>query len=113
MTIRSTISSRGEFLSSIFMVLALFWLTVSLPYVYEAQQVNKEIVSDQDADNAGNMGNTTEEKTESGNNSISEYLHDHNPLSHDLSDLNKGFKLHAHGLYSAFHPEMILPPPEA
>jgi hypothetical protein len=114
MTRRNNISSPAEMISCIIMVLALLWLTISLPYVYEAQQITKEVVSDQGADNTGNLGNnSTEEKTESGSNSLSEYLHDHNLLTYNSYDLCKGYKAHAHGLYSAYQPELILPPPEA
>jgi hypothetical protein len=96
------------------MMLALLWLTISLPFVYEAQQITQEVVSDQGADNTGNLGNnSTEEKTESGSNSISEYLHDHNLPAYNSYDLYKAYRAHAHGLYSAFKPELILPPPEA
>src|SRR5687767_3552311 len=71
------------YFSSIFMMLALAWLTVSLPFVYEAQQVrdNQKTESHQNLpdteEDANPFANTTEEKTPNSVNTPSEeYLHD-------------------------------------
>src|SRR5215217_2073448 len=66
--------------SSLLMLLALAWLTVSLPFVYNSQQLQKELVKETKAatpdDNSNPLANTTEEKTENGTNTLSEYLHE-------------------------------------
>src|SRR5687767_9575398 len=82
-------------LSSVFMILTLAWLTVSLPFVNAAQQQGTEQSSslsdnpldaeEEDNNNSNNnpFGNTTEEKTSSSFNSLSEeFLHDSHSYDH-------------------------------
>jgi hypothetical protein len=97
------------------MVFALIWLTVSLPFVNLSQQVSQEIMADSESERSGSNGlaNTIEEKTETGSNSLSEYLHDHSLHAVKVPALVNSYKVHPNALYSAFHPEMVLPPPEA
>jgi len=105
--------------SSVMMILALVWLTISLPYVYAAQQKlvkeNTSLAKEnsaKDANNGNPFANTTEEKAP-GNTTISEeYLHHYEEpvyLSPDKLD-------HSHHLsydtYVAFHGELLSPPPE-
>ena len=95
------------------MILSLLWLTISSPYVNAAQQAKIETEKSGSQDNTNPFSNTTEEKNESGVNSLSEYLHDHaleDPLPLILT---KYYKCHPSDLYFAFHPELISPPPEA
>lgn len=99
------------------MLLALAWLTVSLPFVYGNQLLHKEAAKEtkrsaEDGDNANPLANTTEEKTESGINTLSEYLHDIHTIEHSPVALSKQYKHHAADVYLAFHPEMICPPPD-
>ncbi len=104
-------------LSSLVMLLALAWLTVCLPYVNESrQQVNNQV--EQNSNDTGNddnnpLGNTTEEKTESGTSLPSEYLHDMLVLEHHFVLLDSFFKCHSSDLYLAYHPDLVIPPPEA
>jgi hypothetical protein len=97
------------------MLLALAWLTVSLPYVYGSQQAQNTTVQKQypngpaEEDNSL-MNNTTEEKTST--NTLSEYLHDTQSHEQLGSLVVKSYKIHATGLYIAFHPEFICPPPD-
>lgn len=101
--------------TSLFMILALSWLTVSTPYVYSAQQQMK-VLSQQPADTGDEtnpFSNTTEEKSESGVNTLSEYLHDTHHLEHHPVILKKFYKCHPSDLYVAFHPELVSPPPKA
>ena len=87
------------------MMLALLWLTASLPFVYAAQQ-------EQHASASGQLSNTTEEKTESGTGSLSEYLHDHDPDT-EYESFSFIYNWHDHVLlYDVFHGELISPPPE-
>jgi hypothetical protein len=107
---------------TIFMMAALLWLTISLPFVYTGQQ---EIAKQQQSENnnfplAGNEeesanpfgnGNTTEEKA-SGNNSFSEeYLHDHHKEDGLLAAARQYRSCENARDYIAFHGELLVPPP--
>ncbi|HEU4469452.1 MAG TPA: hypothetical protein VFR58_00085 [Flavisolibacter sp.] len=105
--------------SGIIMLLALAWLTVSLPFVNAAQE-SQELAAqklhqsgpESDCDN-NPFSNTTEEKTESGASTLSEYLHEYHPAEHGFVILASYYKCHPSDLYFAFHPELLSPPPEA
>lgn len=99
-------------ISAILMMLALIWLTASLPYVYEAQQAAKKTVSQ--TTNSGNpLSGTTEEKTSSVNSLSEEYLH-HIEDQVDFTVIKKSHvQPHFEDVYIAFHGELISPPPEA
>ena len=106
----------GTVISCITMIMALAWLTVSLPYVNDYNQtVKKSVDHSQQQDNTTNpLSNTTEEKNESSVSSASEeYLHDHNENEQHLMLIEKYFKCHPSDLYYEFHRELISPPPEA
>jgi hypothetical protein len=101
--------------SSLLMLLALAWLTVSLPFVYNSQQLQKELVKETKAtpdDNSNPLANTTEEKTENGSNTLSEYLHEIHITEQPVSFIKNVYKHHPADLYIAFHPEYICPPPD-
>lgn len=100
--------------SGAFMILALFWLTVSTPFVYDAQKAAKAQTQLSVAEEDNNpFSNTTEEKNESGANNLSEYLHDLHQMDHHGVVIVQYYKCHPSDLYFAFHPELISPPPEA
>ena len=86
------------------MVIALIWLTISLPFVYAAQQKFKCQLEF--------STNTTEEKTESGVNTLSEYLHEAHALTHPVSIFKNAYKCHSRDEFVAFHPEYVSPPPD-
>jgi hypothetical protein len=95
------------------MILALCWLTISTPFVYSSQQVKTESSKSQDSkDNSNPFSNTTEEKNETGVNTLSEYLHEVDQMEDISVSLVKFYKCHPSDLYFAFHPELISPPPE-
>jgi hypothetical protein len=105
-------------LSSVLMMVALLWLTVSIPFVYAAQTSHHALFTltceDQPDEECSNpLTNTTEEKTESGSNSLSEYLHEAHSLEHGFIIIAKYEKCHADDLYFAYHPELTSPPPDA
>jgi hypothetical protein len=108
---KGRLSSPGHIASGIFMILALLWLTVSTPFVYESRQMQKENAQKQSDNNP--FSNTTEEKSESGAGTLSEYLHDPHHMEHLPSLIVKYHKCVPSGLYFAFHPDLISPPPEA
>ena len=108
-------------LSSIFLMLALLWLTVSIPFVVASQQelakqntgMNAQSpLSANEEETANPFGNTTEEKAPSGNSSVSEeYLHDNHTAEHFLSITSQYYKCENSGTYNAFHGEVQVPPP--
>jgi hypothetical protein len=116
------IYQKGRALAALLMITALLWLTVSAPFVYAAQQASMQLStlnhskgSGGDSESAGlnPFANTTEERPESGSNTLSEYLHDiHLHLQYDDVP-EEHHKCHPSDLYYAFHPELNSPPPEA
>ncbi len=112
-------------LSSLLMLFLLAWLTVCLPYVNESRSAVKaqvvlsseEVPETEDNrllnDDSNPLNNTNEEKSESGSSLPSEYLHHGFVLEHRFSHTVSLHKYHPSDLYIAFHPEMIIPPPEA
>jgi hypothetical protein len=105
------------YLSSIFMMLTLAWLTVSLPFVNAAQQATEQQTSTdmQDAaeDDDNPFANTSEEKTPNNFNSISEeYLHDSHSFDQYVTVPSVEYRLEHVPIYIAFHGELISPPPD-
>lgn len=98
---------------SLLMMVLLLWLTVSTPIVYAAQEDILVAWSDSgEDDNSNPLSGTNEEKVETGNNTLSEYLHEvHPPLPTMILPL-AAFKAHAAESLLVFHPELISPPPE-
>lgn len=93
------------------MIAALLWLTVSAPFVYQAQQAQLE--HQQTESDGSLLNNTTEEKNESSVNTLSEFLH-HIQLPYASTFiLKKSYKCFPSDLYFEFHPQLISPPPEA
>ena len=110
----------GQSLSAIFLILALLWLTVSLPFVYASQQEvakqsqasNSNILGAEEENSGNSLNNTTEEKKPSGNNSISEeYLHHHRMDDNFISTISRNHQCENSGVYNAFHGEVQVPPP--
>ena len=104
-------------LAAIFMIMTLAWLTVSIPFVYKAQQqanyakANAQTNLPDEEDSSNNpFANTTEEKA--GSNSLSEYLHHTEELTEPEILLHKHDAAHDISVYVAFHGELLTPPPE-
>jgi len=107
------IFSPGHVCSSLCMIITLFWLTVSTPFVYQAQKVQKEIQKQTNqTDDSNPFSNTTEEKNESSINTLSEYLHDLPSLEEDFVILTRLYKRYPCAIYCEHHPELVSPPPE-
>jgi hypothetical protein len=109
--------SPRHIVSSIFMILALAWLTISTPFVYasykDATAATEKQQCEQPADEDCNpFSNTTEEKSHSGLNTLSEYLHDAYHTDHQYSIIDKIHNGHTYDLYFAYHPDLLSPPPE-
>lgn len=108
--------------SAVLMILALMWLTVSAPFVFELQKelaknsrlsVESPIPgTDEETTNA--FGNSAEEKAPKSINSFSEeYLHDHHRSDYIFSIGLQYHKNENAGVYVAFHGELLVPPPNA
>ena len=96
------------------MMFALAWLTISIPFVYAAQQAIKaESQAAAGCEEANPFASTTEEKSESGTTSISEYLIELLHQEQPYSIIINFYKRHSADLYLAFQPEAIYPPPKA
>ena len=118
MTVVKTILLYKQKLSSIIMLLALAWLTISLPFVYAQQQeqkasVQKQVDNPTADDDSNSVSNPTEEKSENGGNTLSEYLHESHHAELPGSFIVKYYKCHTADLYIAYHPDLICPPPDA
>lgn len=106
------------------MFLALLWLTISLPFVYDAQQliakqsaITTVITLDDNpvecSEDANPLSSSVEEKAGSNSSILEEYLHhdDEGVSSEDpqLSHIDN----RSYDLYLAFHGELLSPPPES
>lgn len=96
------------------LTIALCWLTISLPFVYEAKQQLSEQSSTKKANQTNPLAGTTEEKvpTNPSVNINEEYLHGAD-YDFSLGEFQADIAyLHAHeGTYIAFHAELHAPPP--
>lgn len=114
---KQNIVSWQRLASAFVMLLALAWLTVSLPYVYKAQQQFNQVCKEsghlEAVDDCNPLSNTTEEKVENGNALLSEYLHETHVMAHHFVTVPAFYKCHPSDLYLAYHPELVIPPPEA
>jgi hypothetical protein len=103
--------------TSVLMLALLTWLTVCLPIVNQSQKAAKvqteQSSNDEKADDGNPLNNTNEEKSESGTSLLSEYLHEVPVMERHFITLTTYYKCHPSALYIAFHPELIIPPPEA
>jgi hypothetical protein len=116
MTGKKQLFTVKDVVTSTLMLVLLTWLTVCLPFVNESQKAVKaqtEKSSKDVKDNGSNpLTNTNEEKNEGGTSLLSEYLHEAPVLHHHFIAIASIFKGHPSNVYIAFHPEMIIPPPE-
>ncbi len=99
------------------MLLALIWLTISLPFVNEARQATLKTTSQKNTDTKRSSDNPLvnyiEEKTPSPNILSGEYLH-HREEQIDLpGDKLNHTHHHSYDVYIAFYGELLYPPPEA
>jgi hypothetical protein len=106
--------------SAILMIVALSWLTVSAPFVYEHQQkmakensagfANLPIAGTEEEANP--FSGSTEEKAPKTLNTFSEeYLHDHHQSEYFFSLASQFHKGEDASTYVAFHGELLVPPP--
>jgi len=116
---KTRIYSIQHIFSSIAMIVALLWLTISLPYIYKAQLKYAEISSAATGypspaaeENTNPFSGLSEEKAPSATGINEEYLH-----HHDFHDAPWKLIEFLHGdfvstLFPVFHGELLSPPPE-
>ena len=106
--------SLKSVISSLFMIIALLWLTVSTPFVFASQQAQQKEIQKQTGSNEDKnpFSTTAEEKNESSVSTLSEYLHDLNSMDHHFIVLTRIYKYHTSDLYYDYHTELLSPPPE-
>ncbi|MFN4312768.1 MAG: hypothetical protein ACK4E0_00650 [Chitinophagaceae bacterium] len=106
--------------SSLLMIMALVWLTVSAPVVNAANQSLKKgdtamqitDLADADDSSCNPFGNNTEEKAPNGSSSFNEeYLHHSDELLHAANLALQHYRALAAREYVAFHGELLCPPP--
>lgn len=101
------------------MILALFWLTISTPFVCDFQQrmakANVEnshaSQNSSDEETTNPLGNSNEEKTSSSSNFSEEYMHDHHSVHVIYVEITRFHKALNTDTYIAFHGELLVPPP--
>jgi len=107
--------------SAIMMIVALTWLTISAPFVFEQQQkIAKQNsssctslpITGNEEEAANPFSGSTEEKAPKSLNTFSEeYLHDHHQSEYLFSIASKFHKCDDAGTYVAYHGELLVPPP--
>ena len=107
-------------LSATMMIVALSWLTISAPFVFEQQQkiAKQNTSATADLPVAGTeeesnpFSGSTEEKAPKSLSTFSEeYLHDHHQSEYLFSIASKFHKCEDAGTYVAYHGELLVPPP--
>ena len=106
-------------LSAVFLMFALLWLTVRLPFVYESQKkfaqedisANSNCAHSGCEEEASLLGNTTEEKAPGTASVSEEYLHDNHISEYILGIASRNHKCENSSIYNAFHGEVQVPPP--
>ncbi len=107
-------------ISAFMMIVALSWLTISVPFVFEQQQkiakqntsANADLPIAGTEEEANPFSGSTEEKAPKSLNTFSEeYLHDQHQSEYLFSITSQFHKAEDAGIYVAFHGELLVPPP--
>ena len=115
-------TGRLQFWTAMSMILVLLWLTVSLPFIYNstlpgaftASVIPDIPMAESEDDSLPFSANPAEEKSADGSGSFNEEYHAH---AHDQCDglsiglLGISRTDHGEGKFSAFHGELLVPPP--
>lgn len=111
---RKQLFSPLHVLSSILMLALLTWLTVCLPFVNQSQKAAKSQTeqSNKQTDNSNPLSNTNEERSENGTSLLSEYLHETPVMERHFVWLDPAFEKYPSDLYIAYHPDLVIPPPD-
>lgn len=113
--------TKFQQLTAVFLAATLVWLTISTPFVFNAQKAMAEreqktadynpFTDNEEESNP--FSNTTEEKAPPANTLSEEFLHDCH-ISHYFGLITTSFhSCENTGIYVAFHGELHVPPPNA
>jgi hypothetical protein len=110
------IHSTKNVIAAILMIVTLLWLTVSISFVNGAQQKQAALIkashNQGTEDSCNPFANTTEEKAPSSINLSEEYLYHYEEPAH-FADTKLNHTHHLlYNVYTAFHGELLSPPPE-
>ena len=111
-----------QLVSAVFMILALLWLTISTPFVYNCQQnkIEKEKIAaahnatddaTEESSSTNPYGNNTEEKNPNSTSLSEEYLHHHFVHNNFSFISSRAYKCEKVDTYIAYHGELLVPPP--
>jgi len=103
-------------ITAIVMIAALLLLVSGNYWAYgfkkQQQQSTASTTGDEEQDNAPPVPNPTEEKTSTGLQTISEYLHNHSyTIEHPVALIYTGYHTGFERL-PVYHPELLTPPPK-
>lgn len=103
------------------MILTLLWLTVSTPFICASQQESTRMEKKEKAataplagteeESSNPFGNNTEEKVPGTNSLSEEFLHEHHITHYFVSVGCTYHKCENADTYTAFHGELLIPPP--
>jgi hypothetical protein len=94
------------------MILMLIWLTISAPFVGASMQ--QKAKTEKKGSSASPLAGTEEEKVPSSpSTTANEYLHENEELQHASATIITSYCTHHITAYSAFHGELVSPPPKA
>jgi len=103
------------------MMLSLLWLTISTPFTYASHQnlvkqgkivkLSPDAGNEEEATNP--FGNNTEKGPTDGSSFSEEYIHPANKIEYFYSQEMQFYKCEKPGIYTAFHGEILVPPPNA
>ena len=118
---KDTIISLRQKAACILMLMAVLWLTVSIPFVYENQKslakekIGQSASHSQAAEDDNPLTTTTEEKNSDNASSLfsEEYLHHGEGHVNFISYCLQSLHAAQEGTYTAFHGELLCPPPNA
>lgn len=101
-----------SYLSSIFMMLILAWLTVSAPFVNACLQQKPKLEKKMNISSL--LAGAEEEKAPSSTSAgtINEYLHEDEELQHPSVAINTSYQAHQISACVFYHGELVSPPPE-
>lgn len=105
--------------SAVFMILALFWLTISMAFlpvpkesIVKEDKIENTTVSDTGNEEESSTNNSnTEEKVPTGNSFSEEYLHTTHHTHYFFYTIYTFYKCENSDTYTAFHSELLVPPP--
>ena len=115
---KKRVYSLFQLCSAVVMIVSLLWLTVNTPFATVVgtglcmqEQSAKNNIPANGTDDNNPFGNTTEEKVPTSNTFSEEYLHHHHSIDQLVAVNSEYHKLKNSDTYTAFHGELLVPPP--